>query len=373
MAFGFFSSCNDSENDLLKKKVYFENENINLEIEEQDEYTFDLLSRITLPQSSAVNIGYELGQEDLVKLYNEKNGTNYILFPSENVKLESENVEIKPNKVYAEPCAVSLEGLKNLKEGVTYLLPIELKRASISAVPASDKVFVVVKKPVVINKVYQFERQYLSVPMPTDDFGAITYEALIYADRFTWISTIMGVEGNLMLRFGDTTIKDNQMQIAGGVQYNAPLEFATGKWYHVAFTFDGTTGRTMIYINGEKVADKQTDKKSFNLAKDFFIGYAYDYDARRKWHGKMSECRVWSVARTANDIKQNMLQVDPNTEGLICYYKLNGKDIVEKDGKYYVLDQSPNHINAISRKGRYSGGKGKSVKPIVVDLKVDLK
>ena len=40
----------------------------------------------------------------------------------------------------------------------------------------------------------------------------------------------------------------------------------------------------------------------------------------------MSEVRVWSVARTENQLKQNMLGVDPASEGLALYYKLDGSE-----------------------------------------------
>ena len=43
----------------------------------------------------------------------------------------------------------------------------------------------------------------------------------------------------------------------------------------------------------------------------------------------MSEVRVWSVARTENQLKQNMLGVDPASEGLALYYKLDGSETQE--------------------------------------------
>ena len=38
---------------------------------------------------------------------------------------------------------------------------------------------------------------------------------------------------------------------------------------------------------------------------------------------------VWSVARTENQLKQNMLGVDPASEGLALYYKLDGSETQE--------------------------------------------
>lgn len=44
----------------------------------------------------------------------------------------------------------------------------------------------------------------------------------------------------------------------------------------------------------------------------------------RPFNGYMSEVRLWNVVRTANQIKENMLGVDPDSDGLVAYYKLDG-------------------------------------------------
>ena len=39
--------------------------------------------------------------------------------------------------------------------------------------------------------------------------------------------------------------------------------------------------------------------------------------------GDISEVRVWSVQRTAEEIAKNPYEVDPSTPGLIAYWKFN--------------------------------------------------
>ena len=87
-------------------------------------------------------------------------------------------------------------------------------------------------------------------------FNALTYEAMIYVDTFVKLSTVMGAEGNLIFRFGDTTVDADQIQVAGNVQFNPSKKFAAKQWYHVALVFDGATKRTEIYVDGERVAEK---------------------------------------------------------------------------------------------------------------------
>ncbi|MRI64635.1 DUF1735 domain-containing protein [Ornithobacterium rhinotracheale] len=369
LSFVLFFNCKDTEDELLAPKVYFDKEVLSLEVEDIDNYTYELVSRVSNLESSNVAIEYEIGNQDMIDRYNHRNGTNYQALPLENVNIKNPNVIIKNGETYSNPCQIEIKKLSSIKEGSSFLLPIKIKKASLPTIGASSITFIEVKKTISIKKVYNMNGNYLSVPMPsTANFKSITYETLIYADSFSWISTVLGREGGLMFRFGDTTIKDNQLQIAGAIQFNATLNFQTNKWYHVAFTYDANTRKGSIYINGEKVASKESDIANFDLTRDFFIGYAYDYDPRRIWHGKMSECRVWSVARTENQIKQNMLSVDPNSEGLFAYWKLNGSDFYKEGENYFVRDQSPNHIDAISRYGRYNGGSGQSIQPEVVSL-----
>lgn len=369
-----FWGCNDSESDLLEPKIYFEQDQVNVEVEDIDNYQLEFSSRLTNAVDENVTLKYEIGDEKMVDEYNQKHGTKYLFMPKENFSLETPSSIIEAGHIYSQINKLALNHLAEVKEGNSYLVLIKITKSDLSKVPCSDNLYIVIKKPIVINKVYDFNGNYLSIPMPsTANLQSVTYEALIYGEYFSWISTIMGVEGILMLRSGEIVIKANQMQISGGVQFNASLEFATKKWYHVAFTFDGQSKQAKLFINGEKVADKTVDVESFNLTKNFFIGYAYDYDSRRTWHGKMSEVRVWNVARSTNEIRNNMLGVDPNSEGLFGYWKLNGSDYYEEEGTYYVKDQTKNGIDAVSRNGSYSGGSGRTVEPRVVDLKVNLK
>lgn len=367
-------ACGEKESDLLEPKVYFENERQQLKLEDEVEtYDFNIVSRVSNITSADVEVSYQIGDAKTVADYNAKNGTKYEMMPVENFSLEKNSSVIKSGGVYAQPCKLTLKKLSQVKEGSTYVVPVTITSAGLPTIDAKTT-FVEITKPIVINKVFDLNGRYLSIPMPTNaKFNALTYEALIYIDRFVLLSTVMGAEGNLIFRFGDTTVDPNQIQVAGNVQFNPSMQFSANQWYHVAFVFNGATKLAEIYVNGKRVADKTAAVSSFNLTGDFFIGYAYDYDPNRIWRGKMSECRVWKVARTENELKNNMMGVDPNTEGLFGYWKMNGTDVYEKDGKHYVKDQSKNHLDATSRQGRYRGGAGSSVEPRVVNLKVEVK
>lgn len=167
----------------------------------------------------------------------------------------------------------------------------------------------------------------------------------------------MGTEGILIFRIGDLALPgghNDWIQIAGNKQYHSTQTFEKGKWYHVAFTYDQPTGKTVIYINGIKAAESSWDAPGFVLANDvgFNIGKVAGFMwGERPFYGYMSEVRMWSTARTENQIKQNMLTVDPKSEGLDFYYKLNGTDQYEKDGKWYVKDASGHNMDGLANGG----------------------
>ena len=366
------NACKDKESQLLDPKVYFEQDQQRLKLEDGiDNHSFNITARISKVSNNDVNVTYQIGNAQMVADYNAKNGTKYQMMPAANFSLLKNTSIIKKGSVYAEPCQLALKNLLAIQEGNTYVIPVTIASAGAPTIEAKT-LFVEIAKPIVINKVFDFTgRKYLSIPMDEKaKFTSLTYEAMIYVDTFRRLSTVMGAEGNLILRFGDTTVDADQIQVAGNVQFNPSMKFKADQWYHVAFVFDGSSKKAEIYVDGERVAEKTASVSSFNLNGDFFIAYAYDYDGSRTWRGKMSECRVWSVARTANGLKNNKLSVDPNSEGLFGYWKLNGSDVYQKDGKYYVKDQSKNKRDATSRRGSYQGGAGASVEPDVVEMRI---
>ena len=74
-------------------------------------------------------------------------------------------------------------------------------------------------------------------------------------------------------------------------------------------------------------------------ARQFFISYSYD--AYRPLNGKIAEARVWSVARTQEQIRENMYEIaDPESDPtLVGYWKFNeGAGNTIKDYSRYHND-----------------------------------
>ncbi len=92
-------------------------------------------------------------------------------------------------------------------------------------------------------------------------------------------------------------------------------------WYHVAVTFDNTTGAMVLYRNGAMV---QSGTAPTYTESEGYIGALYTGSASNFFAGNIDEVRFWSVARTpveiAADANCSLLGNEPN---LIAYYNLN--------------------------------------------------
>lgn len=355
-----FIGCNKSESELLERKIYFEKSNLILEIEDQSTLEFEFSCRLSKKSSSAEQVTYTIADKNVVEKYNIKNGTNYEAFNIENVSLDESTTIIPKGQVFSEKNTVKLNNLNSLEEGKSYLVPVHISSSSLPLVSEEETLYLILTKPIRIMKVGQFNSNSIKVPLaPGKPFTSVTYETLIFIDRFGSNNTIMGSEGTLILRIGDQALPggaNNLIQIAGSKQFHADHTFVRNKWYHVAFTYDQPTGKAIIYIDGEKAAESTWDTPSFDLTVDgggFFIGKVAGFMwGERPLYGKMSEVRLWNVARTENQIQQNMTNVDPASEGLVAYYKLDGSDQYQEDSFWYIRDQSTTGMNGIVNLGR---------------------
>ena len=266
----------------------------------------------------------------------------------------------------------------------TFLVPVRISGASMDVLRGSDVAYYVVKRSSAITVAAQLgEGNWINFPT-LDKYGtnssawngltAMTYEALIYIDQFATtdaeglpvnISSVLGVEQYLLLRIGDTNFERQQLQFDGsgsGSQFgkfpgkDATKNLEAGRWYHVACTYDQAARTVRIYVDGKIQSEQtgvgiatQSEDNRINLAMralydyylnnpteenekkyggfvdayQFFIGKSYD--EKRPLNGKIAEARVWSVARTPEQIWENMYNVENPADDptLLGYWKFN--------------------------------------------------
>ncbi|KPA14470.1 hypothetical protein MHK_005323, partial [Candidatus Magnetomorum sp. HK-1] len=90
------------------------------------------------------------------------------------------------------------------------------------------------------------------------------------------------------------------------------------QWNHIAVVFDGTTLK--LYGNGTEVYS--TDSCSGYDLKDIPINYIGKLD--NYFQGSIDEVRLWTVARTATQLQDNMnTKLLGNETGLVAYYRFD--------------------------------------------------
>ena len=153
----------------------------------------------------------------------------------------------------------------------------------------------------------------------------LTYEALICPTDFpNTINTVMGVEGQFLIRLGDSKYPKDQLQVAfaGGGKI-APGDAGTvakNAWTHLAVTMNASEGTICVYVNGVKVG--MVEKNVTADISNFKIARSGNY-TNRFFTGYMAELRVWTKALTEEEInsEDHFYFVDPASEGLLAYWK----------------------------------------------------
>ncbi len=88
-------------------------------------------------------------------------------------------------------------------------------------------------------------------------------------------------------------------------------------WAHIAVTYDGTN--YSFYVNGILKFTTTIDAGNYPTRGITYIGKVNTY-----FSGKIDEVRIWNIARTATQIRENMTRtLEGNESGLVAYYGLN--------------------------------------------------
>ena len=161
--------------------------------------------------------------------------------------------------------------------------------------------------------------------------SAITLECWVNVDNFQsispYISQIMGTESgsnSAFLRLGDGDIPAGNkiefaLNIGGQQQLTSISTLETGRWYHIAGVYDGSTMK--IYINGVEDASA-SQSGSFTSNSDFYI--ASNDGSGRYLDGRVDEVRIWNDAHTPTEIQDNMCSRLAGTEdNLLAYYRFD--------------------------------------------------
>lgn len=351
---GVLFSCNNAEP--LRDVLYF----TGTETTPVSKYTIDGPAEIgvTVSASCLVDMDQVISikaDPDKLEAFNEEYGKNYKIVPAENFMLSANSVVLKAGENVSEPLVFSLTKNDDFEEGATYCIPLTISEVSgnLEVLEASRTIYLVLGQTIITTAVNLKNSTYYTVPFEDEaSLAALpqcSMEARLCMNGFTesnpFISTVMGIEENFLLRFGDVNIKPNQIQLAGGgYQITGQTMFEKDKWYHVAVVYDGSEIR--LYVNGQPDGVIEASRGNIDLTDSYSGGFHIGYSAGgRKLNGIISEVRVWKKALSANEIQNNMCYLAPdNYKDLIAYWRFNdgaeAKTVKDWSGNGWDLNYS---------------------------------
>ena len=274
------------------------------------------------------------------------------------------------NKEIADKLNISLNTVLTHRKNITAKLGIKTVSGGISVLEPSRTLFIVLKTPVISKAIYLGSSNIYKVTsfQENSDLAALpqlTLEARVYMlgfqTRDPYISSIMGIEGICGVRFGDVKVDPDCIQICHDSYQPAATDkpFDKEKWYHVAAVWTGSSWD--IYINGQYATGVETQGETIDLTSDnsggFYLGASYG--GGRTLNGYVAECRVWTRALSQSEIANNMNYVDPTSDGLLAYWRMNAWEPNDSGSGNIVRDLTGHGYDAV----------GGSSNPTMMDTK----
>lgn len=301
--------------------------------------TYTLQAQIPQPAAQEVTITYAV-DPSLVDMYNEVYHMNAIMLPEEFYSIPDPVAIINADGIKSSTVAVEISNLDDIDEDYIYCLPVTVASSSIPVLASKKTKFFVVRGASLVNWTTNLTDNFLRLAGSASELSSlpkVTVEALVrpgsdFGDgNDSGISTWLGIESQGLLRFGDAGVPPLQLQFANSSNVsNSQWTIEKEKWQFLTFTYDSSTGVCQFYIDGvQKGGDISSSNRralNWNLTSSFFIGKSYSNN--RDFQGDMAEVRIWNRILSKDEInsKNHFYKVDPESEGLVAYWKMDEGD-----------------------------------------------
>lgn len=345
------ASCENAKYDTIGNRIYFA-ESGSLSYESKKVTVAEDGSVVTItPRSGQIateDIEVTLGlNPKALDVYNTKSGTNYVCLPENSFSIEQKTVVIKKGELVAPSVKVAISPLSKelLDSGDKFALPIAITSVSggqqtlegadvliylMDQVIITSAPVLTGAKPIVMTmrQDYNVTQWSLEMRINMSELGdgvtpgigrpgppSYQNQAIFSAGPGNGVAE----DGEIYIRFGDGPIPGNILQIkTQGTQVNAATKFKNGQWYHLAFVCDGV--KLTVYVNGNIDATLDLPRKPLKLVKNSFGLCNGDWMVT---DATVSEVRFWTTAISQSQIQNNMFAINPGTDGLEAYWKLN--------------------------------------------------
>lgn len=367
------SACNDAKYEALESHAYIQEALLENAKKVAVQPTGESLTEINVHLShiSDVDNRYCLvPDQQVLDQYNNANGTQYAMLPSNAYHIPDE-IMIKSGDYSAVSVPVALKAFSQemISSGESYALPLRLKlKEGMAEAMGETGSFVILAEnifkfsaPMFVGGANLKAAKFSESPETFEQFTIeVRFQVSNTSNRDRAVFVNRGDDQNfVLLRFEDPQSGNelhnahSLVQVVGRnrIYLNPSHSFATNKWQHLALVCDGANYR--LYINGADggVIPIPAGPTTFSDVNWFCKGD----DPKSRWYGckiLISEARIWSVARTANQIENNMTTTSPKSKGLEAYWKFNeGQGNVFEDitGKGHTLttDIMPKWIDGI--------------------------
>ena len=171
--------------------------------------------------------------------------------------------------------------------------------------------------------------------------------ALICFDRSEYWN--FSIEGDGRIGFHSTTVAG----VTDDFWSSTNTNLVNGTWHHAAVVYDGTD--KIIYVDGVEVAKNVNAHSGESIGRSGVTRYGFLGDGSEAssfnsskndyyYDGMITEARVWSVARTANEI---LASYNTALTELYCYYSQLTSLVVGNNTVLYKVQCNNNQLTAL--------------------------
>jgi hypothetical protein len=315
------------------------------------------------PAEKDIEVTYKVDMSK-VDVFNRSYGMTAVALPDTCYEMSDKGTTIQQGSVKSPTSNIVFKNLSGLDHNAVYVLPVTISTNDMAVLSSAQTYYYYFQYGTLINIVPDMEKNWFTVenwknPSDLKGMKKVTIEALI--NIRDWVesghmTSVFGVEGELLIRIGDVGWPTDQIQVAtrgsssqdfqsSGKSSGKYKACGTNQWVHLALTFDADTKDLVLYYNDEIYYSGHLYQSEVNFA-DAASGYKFQigraYEDGRYLNGYMSEVRIWNCLRTKDEIVNNYYYVDPNSPGLVGYWKL------DDDSSLEIKDYSVNGNNAVA-------------------------